>query len=65
MNIDETEPMGVDAIVTGQWNSTGLQASLSPETGEIAKATDTYLLVHMDTDKAIPFHADKGCGSYE
>lgn len=57
--------MGADTIVTGQWNSTGLQASLSPDTSEIAKATDTYLLVQMDTDKATLFHADKGCGSYE
>ena len=65
MNIDETEPMGVDAIVTGQWNSTGLQASLSPETGEIAKSTDTYTLVQMDTGRAFLFHTDKGYGSYE
>jgi multiple sugar transport system ATP-binding protein len=59
MQIEVTEPMGPDTIAFGQWNSTEIQARLSPEAGVDAQDTGK-ITVQVDTSKAVLFDAFSG-----
>jgi len=59
MQVEVTEPMGPDTIAFGQWNSTEIQARLSPEAGVEAQ-TKGHINVQVDTSKAVLFDAYSG-----
>lgn len=58
--IEETEPMGADTMVIGQWNGTEIQGRVKPEAGVFATMQDRHTRVHVDTRKAVLFHPETG-----
>ncbi len=60
MLVEETEPMGADTMVIGQWNSTEIQGRVSPEAGHAANQNEKHTLLHVDTSKAVLFHLETG-----